>query len=120
MKFYYNNVLVRTSKTHVYTHAVMTKDGKLVGCRTGKEAAEGIITSEINGAERELENLNRALKAMQNGEKKYLYKEARRSCYITFQQGRTVAYYEEAIEDMNKWIANVRENWMVVELEARD
>ena len=32
MKYYYNGRLVRTSKTHIYTHALVGTSGKAVAC----------------------------------------------------------------------------------------
>lgn len=50
MKFYYNDKLLRTSKHHHYTHAVIQtyKDGTVVvvGCRTTKENAERLAATE--------------------------------------------------------------------------
>ena len=43
MKFYYNGNLIRTSKTHVYTHAVLKPDGKPFACSSSLDGAKKAI-----------------------------------------------------------------------------
>ena len=103
MKFYYNGVLIRTSKTHNYTHAVIGQkldDGKyaLYGCRTSEEAAQSIITTEINRYKVSIENCKNAIKALNAGKSGYDDKFRGRHYYIKFGKGDTVESYEGYIE----------------------
>ena len=123
MKYYYNNQLIRTSKNHIYSHAVivMDKDGKAyaMGCRRSLAEAEAFKESEINGYLRGIENCHKAIKALQEGKEGYYSRDGRRDWYVKFSKDLTVEYYEEIIEDREKAIKNIQNNWKVVELEAR-
>lgn len=120
MKFYYNGKLVRTSKNHEYTHAVIniTNDG-CMGCRASKETAEAIITSEIAQYEKRIANYESAIKALESGKSGYYAKEGRRIYYNKFSSDSTVERYIERIEWCREYINKVMANWQVVELEAR-
>lgn len=120
MKFYYNGNLVRTSKNHIYTHAVVnTVSGKAIGCRANKENAEAIISSEIAQYERGIKNCESAIKALQSGKSGYYSKDGRRSWFCKFDPDRTVSDYEEWIESRRNRIEEIKATWKVVELEAR-
>lgn len=119
MKFYYNGELIRTSKTHVYTHAVITTEGKCAGCRNSKEAAESIITSEIGRAEQSIKNSRNKIKAMEAGKKMYSVVEGRRRYYMPIEADDSVENTQGWIDGRLNWIEHVKNNWKVVELEAR-
>lgn len=120
MKFYYNGQLVRTSKNHEYTHAVIDiTDGKCVGCRVGEDKADAIIRSEISASERSIENCKRAIKAMEQGKSGYYVKEGRRTWYCKFTTSNTIERYRESIDYLNSYIDRINSTWKVVELEVR-
>lgn len=123
MKFYYNGKLVRTSKAHVYTHAVIDQaSGSLKGCRSNKDAALSIISSQISRYETDIKNCEIAIKALKAGKSYYVVKERGRSYPIRFKdiEDPTVDGYTKWIELDKKRIEYIRENWKVVELEARE
>lgn len=122
MKYYYNGQLIRTSKNHVYSHAVIIeKDGKynVFGCRKTLEDAQALINSEISGCRRRIGNANEAIKAMTAGKKGYYAKEGRRTWYITFPADYTIETYEHEIEWQNDRIKHIESTWQIVPLEAR-
>ena len=123
MKFYYNNQLVRTSKNHEYTHAVIVidADGKIgcIGCRTSLQAAQAVKQGEINACYRGIDNANEAIKALQAGKEGYYYLDGRKKWYAKFDKDRTVDYYKEWIEGNKRHIKKIEDEWQVVELEAR-
>ena len=118
MKFYYNGKLVRTSKNHYYTHAVINPDGdRLIGCCSRLDLAIKLRNSWISSLETNIENYNRAIKAIENGKKTYWGKYGNREVL-------NKVYY--SADDYKKFIENdkariaYRSNFKVVELEARD
>lgn len=120
-KFFYNGKLIRKSE-HEYTHAVITDNGKLVGCRTSYEAARSIISSEISHAQREIENHRRALKALENGEAGYTIDLGRGNKYFHKfgnNEYETVENCQTALKRLEDFIETCS-NWKVVELEKRD
>ena len=120
MKFYYNGQLIRTSKSHEYTHAVIdTLTGECKGCRVGKDKAEAIISSEIASHEKYIANYKSAIKAMESGKSGYYAKEGRHTYYHKIPIDRTVDKYREWIEWNRKYIDSVKADWKVVELEVR-
>lgn len=117
-KFYYNGKLVRTSKTHHYTHAVInTKTGKAVGCRSSREAAEAIIASEINWRNDVIANYERAVKAIEKGETWYTEREGRKS--YRMRVSRTAEEYKAFAEQTAERQKEILRDWKVVELEER-
>ena len=120
MKFYYKGKLIRTSKNHKYTHAVIniTNLG-CIGCRAGADKAEAIIKSEISQTERSIANCKSAIKAIEARKDGYFCKEGRRTWYNKFSPGSTVEKYTESIERLNNYINRINETWRVVELEVR-
>ncbi len=123
MKFYYNDQLIRTSKNHEYTHAVIVIDenGKIgcIGCRRSLQEAEALKQGEINGYRNGIDNCNKAIKALQEGKSGYYVRDRRKDWFIKFEDGRTPAYYEEIIDAKRRTIKNIEDTWQVVELEAR-
>jgi len=123
MKYYYNNQLIRTSKNHVYSHAVVYKkengDIAVVGCRRTFEEAEALKRAELNGYLRGIENDHKAIKALQSGKNGYFAKEGRKDYWIKFDTMRTVEYYENDIKNRENIVKNIERTWQIIELEAR-
>ena len=117
MKFYYNGQLVRTSKTHEYTHAVVTKSGDCIGCRTNRQNAEYIISTEIHQNEMGIKNAKAAIEAIKAGKSIYRCHIGNRSYYEKC--GKSIEYYEKWIKNNEERIEYIRNNWIVVELEQR-
>ena len=120
MKFYYNNELIRTSKNHEYTHAVINVEtGGCKGCRTSAKACESIISSELRAYKESIENCEERIEALKSGRPWYyetfrgrIYKEALR-------KDHTIEQQEERIESLKKTMEYIRNNWQIVELERR-
>lgn len=121
MKYYYNDVLVRTSKNHKYTHAVIKRvDGKVicVGCSSSKAGAESIKRKEAAYYETRVNNNEAALAALAAGKSGYYYKDGRKTGYFKFEKDTTKEYYEKALEDNKTTLARIN-SWEIVEVEER-
>lgn len=120
MKFYYEGKLVRTSKNHIYTHAVIdVTTGSLKGCRANEDTAYSIITSHIKACELGIKNSEAAIKALEAGKSGYFIKEGRCSYFHKFGKENTKERYIKSIKWNEEEIERVQKNWKVVELEAR-
>ena len=120
MKFYYKGKLVRTSKTHVYTHAVINATtGNLIGCRSSEDGARSLISSEISAYQRGIENGQSKIKAMEQGKRMYYLKDGRHSCYYPISKDDSVENTMDWIKASERQIEYIKNNWIVVELEAR-
>lgn len=120
MKFYYNGQLVRTSKNHIYTHAVINAENNAcMGCRASKDTAEAVISTEVAQYEKRIANYESATKALESGKSGYYAKEGRHTYFNKFSPDSTVERYRERIEWCREYIDYIKANWKVVELEAR-
>lgn len=124
MKFYYNGVLVRTSKGHNYTHAVignLKADGKyeLWGCRSNREAAQQIIDSRISMIQNNIKNTQKIIEAIQNGESGWTEIWKGRRFFHKFTADDTVEKYQKYIAIEQERIQQAK-SLRVVELEARE
>lgn len=122
MKFYYNGQLMRTSKNHEYTHAILNENGKCEGCRTSKEACQSYINTEINRCKQEIENDKRCIRALNEGKSGYYYKDGRKTWFSKFEKGNkwhTIEFRQENIEYLLKRIEILENNYKIIELEQR-
>lgn len=125
MKFYYNGVLIRTSKTHSYTHAVignLKADGKyeLWGCRSNREAAQQIIDSRISMMRNNIKTYNMIIKALQNGESGWTEIWKGRRFFHRFASDDNVEKYQRWLDAERDRLQQTIETLKVVELEARE
>lgn len=119
MKFYYNDTLIRTSKTHQYTHALINSKGAAVTCSATKEGCEQFRQRYISEQQQAIANFMNAIKALNVGSKGYFVKWGRQEHFRKFEADDTVTHYNEQIENANKQIEYYRTNWKIVELEER-
>lgn len=121
MKFYYNDHLIRTSKTHHYTHACISfkEDGTLVvhGCSTSKAGAEKVKNREISDFERCIFSHRACIKALEEGKKGYYNK---RHEFISFAQYRDFDLESERryLEGDLAHLERIKK-WQIVEVEER-
>lgn len=118
MKFYYDGKLIRTSKTHHYTHAVVnTATGKCLTCSSTLKGCEQFVSSHLNGYRCGIKNCKTAIKAIEDGKTRYNFTDGRRTfvekIYWTKEE------YEERIADREDSIERIEKNWKIVELEER-
>lgn len=121
MKFYYNGQLVRTSKNHEYTHAVIDiTTGECRGCRVGADKADAIIRSEISRHEKWIAEKKKAIAAIKAGKSYYMVKDRGHSYKVTLDKPyQTIEWYEEGVKGYSLSLERIKANWKVVELEAR-
>lgn len=120
MKYYYNNTLIRTSKTHKYTHAVINEvDGKVIcyGCSSSKAGAEKIKNTEISYYQRRIANGQNALKALDAGKSGYYYKDGRHTEFIKFEE-HDREFYERYLDEAEQAVERYNK-WQIVEIEER-
>ena len=121
MKFYYKDMLVRTSKNHQYTHALIDTEKKaVIGCRTSYDACLALLGSETHRHLEQIENAERKIDAIENGRPTYIYKDGRKSYRIEVTDcGAKKMDAYEWLDLAKKSLANINMNWRIVELEAR-
>lgn len=115
MKFYYNGELVRTSKNHNYTHAILTPNG-IASCSSRKETAESEIRALKSEAISRVEHCEYILKEFDAGKDFYFSKSKRVSIKNEMPKDRAT------IEQWLKWAKETleyRNQFRVVELECR-
>lgn len=76
MKFYIDGKLVRTSKSHTYTHALMWGDS-LLSCHGSYEQAAKALNRSIAQSNERIANAKAAIKAIDEGRTTYWYKYGR-------------------------------------------
>lgn len=119
MKFYYNGKLLRTSKTHHYTHAIVdVSNDALVGCRSDYQAAVNELNSWINNARNDVEYYEKYIAAIKRGAKQITVKSGRRSFPVKVDHSLLDKNIESLAASKN-YLKNIMENWKVVELEER-
>lgn len=120
MKYYYNGLLIRTSKNHIYTHAVIDiSTMRVIGCRGSLEKAETLLTSELNIIVRRIENYINKLKCFKAGKSKYGWKDNGKIWYETFKSTDTEDSILEAIRHSEEYLETIKQNYKVVELETQ-
>jgi hypothetical protein len=123
MKFYYKGKLLRTSKNHESTHAVVVEDeeaGKLalVGCRANRQNAESLLATELNAYRNYIASCREALRLLSEGKTKrwVTYYRGHRGCWEKLESAE---HYEKAQADAEGVLAYREKHWKVVELEQR-
>lgn len=124
MRFYYNGNLIRTSRTHHYTHALLNSRGGAVMCSAKRSACESFKQSAINHCLQGIENGKSAIKALEAKRGGYWRKEGRKTEWYSFSEleewgMRPKAKYEEIIAEMEHKL-QLFQSWQIVEIEERD
>lgn len=118
MKYYYNEKLIRTSD-HEYTHAVIDMTtGKCKGCRGSEDKAMAIKAAEISKYEARITGCHKQIKALAEGKTFWYCKQGRNIFKTTIR--RTKEELEQMIEDNQKYIDSIEQDWQIVKLEARE
>lgn len=121
MKYFYNDKLIRTSKTHHYTHACIEvkEDGTIIcqGCSSSKAGAEKVKNTVISEIERFIFSHKACIKALEEGKRGYYNK---RHEFISFGQYRDFDIESEKtyLEGDQKNLERVQK-WQIVEVEER-
>ena len=126
MKFYYNNKLMRTSKTHEYHFAIVSASDDCCSCHGTYEAALKEYRKAIAACESEIEFCKNCIKALEAGRTSIRVRERSGYSYIiNFKKegwdGKNlmeVSSWEADIERLQKKIENYKTR-KIVELEAR-
>lgn len=111
MKFYYKGKLIRTSKTHNYTHAVMLGN-TLISCASSYDLASKAYANYLNIYRGRKINSAKAMAALNAGQDYYIN---RRGDKITSQYMCTYEGYAKMFEEAE----HILKNTHIVELEAR-
>lgn len=122
MKFYYKDILVRTSETHHYTHAVIVENeqggiSRIYACCSSRELAERRYNSEMSNNVRNRDFFKELLKAREDGKDKFYFKG---KIKFTKEFKRwTNESLQEDIEDYDRIIKRYYKTAKIVELEER-
>ena len=121
MKFYYNGQLIRTSKTHHYTHACISiKDGKYIcqGCSSTRAGAEKVKNEVVTRFENSIFSYRARIEALKAGKSGYY---SRKHEWISFK-----SYTCGTLEDNERWLESaledlerIKRDWTIVEVEER-
>lgn len=121
MKYYYKGQLIRTSKTHHYTHACLSisEDGKYIcqGCSSTKAGAEKVKKEVLTRIENALYSYKARIEALKTGKTGYY---SRKHEWISFK-----SYTCGTIEDNERWLESDLltlervKKWLIVEIEER-
>ena len=112
MKFYIDGNLVRTSKTHDYTHALMFGNSVL-SCHGSYEAAVKAMNRDIAQTNQRIANTAAAIKAIDEGRDTYRYRYGRETWWAKVTETREE--YETYIAGQKESITRLK----IRELEAR-
>lgn len=116
MKFYYDGKLVRTSKTHVYSHAVLWA-GEVVACSGSYELARKELASRISRLESSNNNCKLAVAAIERGDRFYWAKE---KCGRGWNSYRVkIEWSKEKYLEIIAANEETKKKYEIVELEAR-
>lgn len=79
MKFYYKDILVRTSDNHHYTHAIINENEqggitRVYACCSSRELAEKRYNNEMSYNKQQRDFLKELLKARAEGKDKFYFK----------------------------------------------
>lgn len=118
MKFYYDGQLIRTSKTHIYTHACIRKgeNGYIcLGCSSTRAGAEKVKIDKIRTLESAIyiyTSRIEAIKAGKNGFYDIKHK------WISFKEcsDATLEELERWLESVKESLERVKNEWMIVEV----
>ena len=117
MKFYYNNKLLRTSKTHEYKYAIVTVSDACCSCHGTLEAAEKEYRRPISECETNIHDYMVAIEMLKMGRSYYDVKICKRWHRIPL-KGKDINYFESNIEYLRNRIETLKTR-KIVELEAR-
>ena len=121
MKYYYKGQLIRTSKNHKYTHAVIKAQGEKIiclGCSASKDGAAKIKQKEAGFHERIIANYEKAIAALKDGRNGYYHKDGRSEIFVRFGKDSTIDYYEKGIKSAKEELKKIYK-WEVVEIESK-
>ena len=122
MKFYYNDKLIRTSKTHEYKYALISGTGKCVTCSASRERAEAELASWINRYNDKIQNYKNIIHAIETGASHYNAIDGRKTYRVKLDgknnEAHTLDGAKEYLEGSTARLEEIK-SWKVVELEAR-
>ena len=117
MTFWYEGKKIRTSKTHHYTHAIINGNGNCIMCSATEDGCIKRKQSFIHGYQENIENCERAIKAIESGKSKFAVKAGNYTYYNKI--SHSIEEYEGYIEDSKKMIDFYRGDWKIVKIEER-
>lgn len=118
MKFYYDGQLIRTSKTHVYTHACVKKgeNGYICfGCSSTRAGAEKVKKDRMREIESAIYSYNARIEAVKEGKSGFY---SIKHKWISFKEcGHiTLEELERRLESTKASLERVKNEWMIVEV----
>ena len=101
MKFYYEGKLVRTSANHIYTHAIITKNGGVLACASSYDRAQGAMVATTATPRDNLGFNRKMLWAVQNDKLSFWYKNKLHFVNKTKEElEKSIAHYEDYLNNL--------------------
>lgn len=116
-KYYYEGKLIRTSKNHIYTHAIInTETGGCTSCHSSKELAEKAKAALV--ARYKDDDIELLEKAIRNGKSFFIVSVCRGHYAKIPVQGRTLEDCTRYREENRKNRERILNNFKIVEVET--
>ena len=123
MKFYYNEKLIRTSKTHEYKYALLSSNEKCVTCSASRDRAESELTIRINSCNDRIQNYKNIIHAIETGATYYDHTYGRETIKVKLDaknyEVHTLDGAKKYLDNEEKHLEDLKTVWKIVELEAR-
>ena len=118
MKFYYDGQLIRTSKTHIYTHACIRKgeNGYIcLGCSSTRAGAEKVKNDKMRELENAVYSYTARIEAIKAGKTGFYNIKHK---WISFKECHNVTLeeLERRLEISKASVERVKNEWMIVEV----
>lgn len=121
MKFYYNGILVRTSKNHEYKYALINQLEKgiiaVITCSSTYDGCQKELNRIISNKYENIENYKRILKSIESGKDYYYCKMGRYEAKEKIRYSKE--QYEHDLEVYENEVNEIKNNYKIVELEQR-
>lgn len=122
MKYYYKDILVRTSETHHYTHAIIVENEqggitRVYACASSAQLANTRYNSEQNWNRRQRDFLKALIKAKQEEKEMFYFKGNIK--YTKNYKNFTIESLEKDVADYDRIIERYYTTAKIVELEER-
>lgn len=118
MKFYYDGQLIRTSKTHIYTHACIKKgeNGYIcLGCSSTRAGAEKVKKDRMRELESAIYSYTARIEAIKAGKNGYYNIKHKWISLKGYDYG-TLEQLERWVEGDKVTLEIVKNEWMIVEV----
>lgn len=115
MKFYYEGRLLRTSKNHHYTHALISEKGNLIGCSTSYAGADKLRSPWLALYRDGAKTTESQIRALTTGKRFYSRYDGRTEYREALTAKDTLEYLHQELDRYHSEMQRVA-SWPIVEL----